>query len=113
VDLSRAGWKANGAQLNELAAKLERYRITDQDIVLIDLLSNSVFCGTDSKGNLLDPVKSNNTWHIPGDLAFSTKSVLKSILNYASQLLFKDTRPEIVVMIPVPRYVTIRDISKI
>jgi hypothetical protein len=53
----------------------------------------------------LDPVKNNGTWHIPGDLAFTLKTVLKAILNDAMRLLFTDTSLELIAMIPVPRYV--------
>jgi hypothetical protein len=105
VDLSRAGWVANETSLTEVASKLEFYQMAEQDVVLIDLLSNSVFCGTDTKGNLLGPEKTNEIWHIPGDLAFTPKTVLKAILNDATQLLFTSTRPELIAMIPVPRYV--------
>jgi hypothetical protein len=105
IDLSRAGWVANETSLTEVASKLEIYQMAEQDVVLIDLLSNSVFCGTDSKGNLLDPEKNNGIWHIPGDLAFTPKTVLKAILNDATRLLFTGTRPELIAMIPVPRYV--------
>ena len=106
IDLSRAGWIANDQNLAELATKLTMYNISDQDVVLIDLLSNSIFCGTDSKGNLLDPVKIDDTWHIPGDLTFAPKTVVKAILNEATRVLFGGVGPDLIAMLPVPRYVS-------
>jgi hypothetical protein len=44
-------------------------------------LSNNVFCGTDCDGNLTEPVKIDDKWHITGELNIRTKSYLKVVLN--------------------------------
>jgi hypothetical protein len=50
IDLSKPGWKADPDLLAELSAKTKKYGLCDTDTVVIDVLSNSVICGTGTRG---------------------------------------------------------------
>jgi hypothetical protein len=79
---SKAGLGSKRVYGAGLKKKLANYNIGPADILLIDPVSNSTFCGTDTDGNLVDPVKIDNTWHIPGDLNIRPKSYLKIALGH-------------------------------
>ena len=54
---------------------------TAEDVVVIDLLSNAAFAGTNEDGSTLPAQKqSDGTWHIVGDLSPVPPSVLKAKL---------------------------------
>jgi hypothetical protein len=81
LNLSRSGWKSDKDTIPESARKFKEYNLKSSDTVIIDPVSNSVFCGTDESGNLVNPEKDESgTWHIVGELAFRPKTVLKKIL---------------------------------
>jgi hypothetical protein len=76
---------------------------------LITKIRYSVFCGTDSEGDHMDPVKlPDNKYHIPGDLTCRSKSKIKKILDDLAGILPKEVAPRLIVMVPIPRYVTAR-----
>jgi hypothetical protein len=57
IDLSRPGWVADPQSISEIAEKLERYGIENDDFVIVDALSNSCVKGTDPDGNQIAPYK--------------------------------------------------------
>jgi hypothetical protein len=107
VNLSRPGWTASKDNINDCAAKLKSYAFNSADTILIDPLSNSIFCGTDPEGNPKDSVRdSDGKWHIEGDLVFRPRSVIKKTLNLCAEI-FRNEKPfNIVIISPVPRYVS-------
>jgi hypothetical protein len=55
IDLTRPGWVADPDSIVEIAGKLDRYGIGNDDIVVIDMLSNSYVRGTDADENQIPP----------------------------------------------------------
>jgi hypothetical protein len=106
IDLSRPGWKADPESLDDIAAKLTNYNLCDSDTIVIDILSNSVVCGTGNRGKIVEPIKIDGKWHIPGSLTFEPKTVLKSTLSEAAEKLFAGKCPKLICITPLPRYVT-------
>jgi hypothetical protein len=104
INLSWPGWVADLESIVECVNKLQSYKLSDQDTVLLDPLSNSVFCGTDEHGNPTDPVKVDGCWHIVGDLLVRPKTVLKKILSQCMVMIGK-TSPHIICLAPIPRYI--------
>jgi hypothetical protein len=76
----------NEASAGEIKKKLGNLNFGPNDILLIDPLSNSTFCGTDPEGNLIDPQKTGNAWHIPGELSLRSKPYLKNVLGHKKKL---------------------------
>jgi hypothetical protein len=109
VNCAKPGWQADKAAIAELGLKLKNYNITDEDVIIIDPLANSIFCGTDSEGDHVDPVKlSDGKYHIPGDLTCRSKSKIKKIMDDLAGILPKEAEPRLILIVPVPRYVTTR-----
>jgi hypothetical protein len=75
------------------------------DILLVDLLSNSTFCGTDLEGNLIDPQKIVNAWHIPGELSLRSKPYLKIALGRLKKITESCPDSKIILMVLIPWYV--------
>jgi hypothetical protein len=48
INLAKPGWKLDDVTANEIGQKLQYYGAGKEDFIVIDPLSNSVFCGSDS-----------------------------------------------------------------
>jgi hypothetical protein len=92
-------------RLVRLKKKLGNLNFGSNDILLIDPLSNSTFCGTDLEGNLIDPQKIGNAWHIPGELSLRSKPNLKNVLGHLKKITENCPDNKIILMVPIPRYV--------
>jgi hypothetical protein len=106
VNLAKAGWVLDENSAEEIKNKLRIHKVWPEDILEIDPVSNSTFCGTDRKGNPADPEKINDKWHITGELCTRSKSYVKNTLNKLN--FIRDSYPDnaIILMVPIPRYVT-------
>jgi hypothetical protein len=105
VNLSRPGWQADKAATAELAEKLLKLNITAEDVIIIDPLSNTFFCGSDNEGDPTEPVKlSDGKWHIMGDLSCRHRTKLKRVLDELSKAIECQSSPLVVIVTPVPRY---------
>jgi hypothetical protein len=105
IDLTRPGWVADPESIAEMASKLDRYGIGNDDIVVIDMLSNSYVRGTDTDDNQIPPCKENGKWHVEGHLNFAPKPAIKKILSSGSEKWFKYRAPKLIGIVPLPRYV--------
>jgi hypothetical protein len=84
--------------------------ILDYDTVILDLLSNSSFMGTDEEG-LPTPATTGEggTYHIPGSLVTSSGPAIKKILANCNRLgKLCASCHQVTLVAPVPRYVTSR-----
>jgi hypothetical protein len=94
--------------LSQLASKLEEILLTPDDRLVLDLLSNSTFMGTDLDGLPTASVQGEGgTYHIPGSLTVAPVPVTKKILANCSQIGKICSKVKHVTLIsPIPRYVT-------
>jgi hypothetical protein len=73
--------------LPQLTIKLAELSINGDDRVVLDLLSNSVFMGTDVDGlPSLAFAGEDGTYHIPGSLSTTPSQAIKKILGNCEQL---------------------------
>ncbi len=81
INLAYPGFKATPQALAQIVAGLEELRPNKDDTVILDLLSNSSFMGTDEEG-LPTPATAGEggTYHIPGSLVTSPGPAIKKIL---------------------------------
>ena len=78
-----------------------------EDVVIVDLLSNAAFAGTNEDGSTLPAQKlSDGTWHIVGDLSPVPPSVLKAKLKNLAGLLPVERNILWVLISPIPRYIS-------
>ncbi len=110
VNLAYPGFKAGPHALAQVVSGLEELRPNKDDVVVLDLLSNSAFMGTDEDG-LPTPAISGEggTYHIPGSLVTAPGPAIKKILancNRVGKLCAACS--QVTLIAPVPRYVTSR-----
>ncbi len=91
VNCAVGGWLLNKGSAEWLISKINELDLgngLDEDVVVLDLLSNTAFEGTDEDGGALPAQKLNDgKWHVIGDLAPFPPSVLKAKLkNLAGKL---------------------------
>jgi hypothetical protein len=106
VNLASPGWKLSEHAALDLCLKLCNYNANSSDFILIDPVSNSIFCGTDTDGNMIKPVRQNDGWHITGELNIRTKSYLKVLLGHLKIVTASFPDLKIMVLLPIPRYVS-------
>jgi hypothetical protein len=108
INLAKPGWTLSENTVSELKLKLRNMNICQDDILLIDPISNSAFCGTDPDGNHADPEKKDDHWHIPGELNVRSKSYLKNLLGNLKKITDVSPDSKLIILAPVPRYITSR-----
>ncbi len=81
VNLAYLGFKATPQTLALIASRLEDIHPNSDDKLVLDLLSNSTFMGTDADGLPMAPIQGEDcTYHIPGSLSVAPVSATKKIL---------------------------------
>jgi hypothetical protein len=106
ISLGTPGWCPTKDNILKAADSIETLKVGHQDIVVLDLWSNSAFLGTDESGFPLKPVKSNSDgkYHIMGELQHAPKQVFQRILSDAAPLFSAGNGARIVLLAPFPRY---------
>ncbi len=110
INLAYPGFKATPQALTQIVAGLEELRPNKDDTVILDLLSNSSFMGTDEEG-LPTPATAGEggTYHIPGSLVTSPGPAIKKILANCNRLgKLCASCHQVTLVAPIPRYVTSR-----
>jgi hypothetical protein len=74
--------------------------------MLIDPLSNTAVCGTDTNGMPVNQVKLDGSWHIVGALSYVPKQRAKTSLSQIRGTALAGKNPRIIALSPLPRYVT-------
>jgi len=100
------GWVATRASLADAAAQLSSIRVTSDDIVVIDLWSNSAYMGTDEYGLPVRATKAGDgRYHIVGDLQAAPKTVFEKIMQDSVPVLDAARGSSITLVVPFPRYI--------
>jgi hypothetical protein len=105
INLTKPGWILNEKSAADIKQRIRSHNITSNDIILIDPVSNNVFCGTDTDGNLADPLKIDDGWHVTGELNVRPKSYLKVVINHLKMVTEILPDAKVAVLAPIPRYV--------
>ncbi len=106
INLSTPGFVAAPAASTQVAETLREYCPGSGDVIIMDLLSNSAFCGTDGNGLPLPPFRGEDgTYHVQGMLVASPPSMIKKALQSFNKIaeLVKDSL--CVLVAPTPRYI--------
>jgi hypothetical protein len=106
VTLAFSGFRPKEKMIAEISNKLVELNLTKDDTVILDLLSNSVFMGTDSSGLPTEALRAEDgSYHIVGSLAVAPASVTKKILAGCSTLAKVLKGTGTVLISPIPRCV--------
>jgi hypothetical protein len=110
ISLAYPGFKATLQALTQIVTGLEELRLNKDDSLILDLLSNSSFMGTDEEGLPTPAIAGEgDTYHIPGSLVTSPGPAIKKILANCNRLgKLCVSCHQVTLVAPVPRYVTSR-----
>jgi hypothetical protein len=105
--LCTPGWVSTKDKLKSAADFCSELQLSNEDIVIIDLWSNSAFMGTDEMGLPSRAFKDphDNKYHVLGALQAAPKSVFQVVLWDAAPLLAAAASARIILVTPFPRYV--------
>ena len=92
----------------DLADQIELLGLGKDDIIYLDLLSNTAYMGTDAEGNSTEPTKVGKGWHIPGSLVAAARPRLRKQLDKLSAILRACGEASVICGLPTPRYVSCR-----
>ncbi len=102
------GFKATPQALTQVVSRREELHLNPDDNLVLDLLSNSSFMGTDEEG-LPTPamVGEGGTYHIPGSLLVAPASAVTKILGNCQQIgKLGALCQQVTLVAPILRYVT-------
>jgi hypothetical protein len=104
VDLTVPGWTPTPANIASLSAKLSEVGIESNSIVVIDVLSNSIYRFEQYDGSLSLPFKSNGVHHMGGKVSICGKEAVFNTLLCTKEIFAKIPGFKIVLP-PLPRYI--------
>jgi hypothetical protein len=104
--LAYPGFRPEKCKIAELCGDLARGGTGQQDVVVLDLLSNLAFMGSDSDGIPTPAVRAGDgRFHIVGALTTAPPTALKRALEQCNPLAQVLKGNRIVLVCPIPRYV--------
>jgi hypothetical protein len=113
VSLAYPGFKPEKSKIEGLAANMKNAKCGLSDTVVLDLLSNVAFMGTDGDGLPVPAYRADDgRFHVVGTLTTAPPTTLKKYLENCEELvcLLKDTK--VLLVCPTPRYLTQKCCSK-
>ncbi len=106
VSLAYQGFRPREPMISDLANKLRNLKLNSRDTVVLDLLSNSAFMGSDTYGLPTEAVRAEDgRYHIIGSLSVAPISCAKKALLTCSPLAEALRDTGVVLLSPVPRYI--------
>jgi hypothetical protein len=106
ISLAYPGFKPTVESIASAKEKLDALNINANDTVILDLLSNSAYMGTDASGLPSPAFKAGDgRYHVPGSLTTAPPTILKKVLEICSTLAEKINQSNVVLTCPIPRYV--------
>jgi hypothetical protein len=109
VSLAFQGFRPKEPTIGEIAMELQTLNLNSRDTVVLDLLSNSAFMGTDSNGLPTETVKmTDGGYHVIGSLTVAPISCVKKILAACAPVAGALRNTGVVLLSPVPRYMHVK-----
>ncbi len=106
VNLAFPGFRPKEKMIADLADKLLELKFGKKDTVVVDLLSNVVFMGTDNDGLPTEARRAeDSSYHVFGSLTIAPPSLTKKVLAGCSKIAHALKETGTVLVSPIPRYV--------
>jgi hypothetical protein len=106
ISFAFPGFRPKENMISEITAKLEELNLCKDDTVVLDLLSNVVFMGTDDSGLPTEATRAEDgSYHIVDSLTIAPPSLTKKIIRGCSGLAKVLKGTGTVLISPAPRYV--------
>jgi hypothetical protein len=104
--LAYPGFRTKREGIDSVAEKLKSLVITENDTVILDLVSNVAFMGTDKDGLPTPSIKGGDgKYHVPGVLTTAPPTTLKKNLEGCNAIAEIIKMANVILMCPTPRYV--------
>jgi hypothetical protein len=92
--------------LREIERKVRKICPDENDLVVLDLISNIAYMGTDEDGLPSPAFRSGDgTYHIPGSLTTAPPTTIKKALEHCAALAGMLKKTRVLLICPIPRYV--------
>jgi hypothetical protein len=106
VSLATPGFKLTKEKVTELERRIDALELSSTDTVVLDLLSNTAYMGTDDEGLPLPAFRSGDgSYHVAGMLTTAPPTTLKRTLDLCTQIGKKLANTKVILVCPTPRYV--------
>jgi hypothetical protein len=105
ITMAYPGFWPDQGKIAELSASLAGGGTGEQDVVILDLLSNVAFMGSDSDGLPTPAVRAGDGRYIVGALTTAPPTALKKTLDLCTPLAEAVRETRVVLVCPIPRYV--------
>ena len=110
ANLARGGWQPTEQMVTEVHGNLKMHGIgkgNATEVIVMDLLANCVFCGSDSDGNLMPLTKqSDGKFHVHGNLTTYPIAKIRAKLNLWTKMVNDFGGCKYIFMLPPPRYIS-------
>jgi hypothetical protein len=105
VSLAFQGFRPREPTISEITRELQKLELSNRNMVVLDLLSNSAFMGTDSYGLPAETIRTEDgSYHVIGSLTVAPISSAKKILSACVPMAGVLRNTGVVLLSPVPRY---------
>jgi hypothetical protein len=109
ISLAFQGFRPKEPNISDIVVELQKLNLNSKDTVVLDLLSNSAFMGTDSSGLPTETVKmTDGGYHVIGSLSVAPISCVKKILVACAPMAEALRNTGVVLLSPVPRYMHVK-----
>jgi hypothetical protein len=109
ISLAFPGFRPKEPNISEIAEELQKLNLSSRDTVVLDLLSNSAFMGTDSNGLPTETVKmTDGGYHVIGSLTVAPILCVKKTLAACVPAAGALRKTGVVLLSPVPRYMHVK-----
>jgi hypothetical protein len=106
ISLAFPGFRLKEPMISNLATRLHLLKLEKSDTVILDLLSNPTFMGTDGDGLPSEATRAEDgKYHVIGSLTVAPPSFTKKVLAACLPLCVELRKSGCVLILPVPRYV--------
>ncbi len=106
ISLAYPGFRPTKDGVENVVEKLENITVTENDTVVMDLISNVAFMGTDKDGLPTPSIRGGDgKYHVPGVLTTAPPTTLKKNLEACNAIADRIKIANVILICPTPRYV--------
>jgi hypothetical protein len=106
VSLAFPGFRPKDRMIEDIVSKLADLKLGKKDTVVVDLLSNVAFMGTDGNGLPTEALRAEDgSYHVVGSLTVAPPSLIKKVLTGCSKIAHALKETGTVLVSPIPRYI--------
>ncbi len=107
ISLAHSGFKPTNDGIDNVVKKIEKLGVNASDTVVLDLISNVAYMGTDKDGLPTPSIRGGDgRYHVTGTLTTAPPTTLKKNLECCNLIADNIRMANVILICPVPRYVS-------